>query len=154
MELICTEEIISSLLIIGFESVDSLLYTYTLGELTINREAKHNFKYVDAGLSDEFSRYISYDGMKFQLKDGLELGTEVKVEGLDRPLPLIRRLRANKELVKYLNDLDFSEIISKKLGDIEDENLKKILVCPYEKRIMSSNGAPIKQKRRKEVCSI
>ncbi len=150
MELICTEDIISSLIIIGFESVDSLLFAYTLGDLSINPDARGKFRYVDAELSKEFSECVCYDGLKFQLKDGLQLDTKVPVNGLDVSIPVIRRLHANKKLVEYLNNLDFNEIISKKIGDIESDDLRKILVCPYEKRIISGNEASVKQKKRME----
>lgn len=150
MESICTEDIISSLIVIGFESVDSLLFTYTLGDLSINPDARGKFKYVDAELSKEFSKYICYDGLKFQLKDGLQLDTKVPVKGLNVSIPIIRKLQANKKLVEYLNDLDFSEIVSKKIGNIENDDLRRILVCPYEERIISGTEAKIKEKKRIE----
>jgi hypothetical protein len=97
MELINSEIVISSLLTVGFESVDSLLYTNALGKLfTDNRDLKL-FEFADSELSDTFKRRVSCSGGVFRLK-----------EDINEP-----RLHTNEKLIKYFEMLDFSHVINK-----------------------------------------
>ena len=45
MEKINTETLVSSLFVIGFDKVDALLYTYTLGQLSLDNQKLQLFKF-------------------------------------------------------------------------------------------------------------
>ena len=70
MEKINTEILVSSLFTIGFDKVDPLLYTYTLGQLSIDNQKLQLFEFEDSETSQKFNDYVNYDGIIFKLKDG------------------------------------------------------------------------------------
>ena len=105
-----TETIISSLICIGYDKVDPILFTYTLGKITKN-DSKQIFTFKDQEMS---SNYIEYDGFVYKLKEGLTLDTDVsKVEGFQKPLRKV--LNTNQQLVELLSKMDFTDVISEKM---------------------------------------
>ena len=64
MEKINTETLVSSLFVIGFDKVDALLYTYTLGQLSLDNQKLQLFKFEDSSMSQKFNDYVDYDGIK------------------------------------------------------------------------------------------
>lgn len=60
MEKINTEILISSLISIGFDKVDSLLYTYTLAKLTTDNYRLKTFCFEEKEFSQTFNKYIEY----------------------------------------------------------------------------------------------
>ena len=48
MEKINTEILVSSLFVIGFDKVDALLYTYTLGQLSLDNQKLQLFEFEDS----------------------------------------------------------------------------------------------------------
>ena len=63
MEKINTEILVSSLFVIGFDKVDALLYTYTLGQLSLDNQKLQLFEFEDSSTSQKFNDYIDYDGI-------------------------------------------------------------------------------------------
>ena len=51
MEKINTETLVSSLFVIGFDKVDALLYTYTLGQLSLDNQKLQLFKFEQLQIS-------------------------------------------------------------------------------------------------------
>ena len=142
MEKINTEVLVSSLFNIGFDRVDSALFTYTLAKLSIDDRGEH-FVFEDQKTSQTFDKYVDYNGFLFKLNEGLSIDTNVSdVEGF--VIPLGKKLVTNRYLIEYLTNLDFSDIVLKKMElygikSIEDvdinvfskkeiEILKKILI--------------------------
>ena len=117
MEKINTEILVSSLFKIGFDKVDSLLYTNTLGKLSIDNQKSQLFDFVDSETSPLFNEFVNYDGIEFKLKDGITLDTNVSPIK-DHVFPLGKALHTNEHLIDYLEQLDFKDIKSKtkKLG--------------------------------------
>lgn len=114
MEKISTEAIVSSLFVLGFDKVDSLLYTYLLGKLTIDNHRLSLFEFEEKPFSELFIKYVDYDNSVFKIKDGYTLDTNVSpIE--DYNWTLRDLFSRNCELIEYLNNLDFSEIVAKKL---------------------------------------
>ena len=71
------------------------------------------FSFDDQKASITFDKYVDYDGVVFKLKDGFQIDTNVShVEGF--VLPLGKALITNRYLIKYLQNLDFREIVLKK----------------------------------------
>ena len=66
MEKINTEILVSSLFIIGFDKVDGLLFTYTLGQLSIDNHKLQLFEFEDSCTSQKFNEYVNYDGIVFK----------------------------------------------------------------------------------------
>lgn len=114
MEKINTEILVSSLFIIGFDKVDGLLFTYTLGQLSIDNHKLQLFEFEDSCTSQKFNEYVNYDGIVFKLKEGVTLKTNVShVSDYERPLETA--LHSNRKLIEYLSNLDFKKIIYRKV---------------------------------------
>ena len=105
MEKINTEILVSSLFAIGFDKVDALLYTYTLGQLSIDNQQLQLFEFEDSETHQIFSKYVDYDGVTFKLKDGITLDTMVSYND-EKFYPLRKMLNTNKKLIEYINDCD------------------------------------------------
>jgi hypothetical protein len=112
MEKINTEILVNSLFCVGFDKVDSALFTYTLGQLSIDNHNLQLFEFEDAETTPVFNEYVDYDGLVFKLKEGFTVDTMVKCN--KKFYPLSKVLLTNRKLVEYLSQLDYSEIVSKK----------------------------------------
>ena len=135
MEKINTEILVSSLFLLGFDRVDSLLYTYTLGELYSDISNMKLFDFEDNEFSQKFERYVYHDDNIFKLKKGFSLISNV---GDDYYLPLKESLNTNRKLLECLNKLDFRKIVLKKilsLGIDQIDNFDR-LFSSREKEIM------------------
>ena len=100
----------------GFNQVDSLLYTYTLGKIATDNTFLEMFEFKDKETSQIFNKYIEYDGIKFKLREGYDLNTIVNLKpNQNIELPLYKVLNTNKNLIEYLKKLDYKEIIVRKI---------------------------------------
>ena len=127
MEKISTEILISSLLAIGFDKVDALLYTYTLGQLSIDNQKLQLFDFEDSETSQIFNEYVDYNGIIFKLKDGITLETNVSpVE--NHVWPLRKALHTSKKLIDYLSRLDFRKIIIKKVEELGVDRIDNLVL--------------------------
>ena len=125
MEVINTEILISSLFSVGFDKVDSLLFTFTLAKISLDNHKKELFQFKDRELGTLFNTYVQCNHAVFRLKPGYTLATKIRVNDYLASLGML--LNSNRLLVDYLNRLDFSEIIIKKasflgIKSIEDIN--------------------------------
>ena len=111
MQKINTEEIISTLLMKGFKSVDSILYTYTLGKVSSFIATVRVFVIEDKPLSLTYNDIVGINGISFELKK-------------DKIKP---RLHTNEVLSEYFDTIDFKEIIDKR---------DNCLLRPKEKQII------------------
>lgn len=108
-----SEMLVSSLFVLGFDSVDSMLFTYTLGKLSLDNHKLNLFEFKDDLTTNTFNKYVDYNGITFKLKEGYSLDTNVSpIEGHN--FPLRYALQTNKKLLEYLQNIDFKEIVSKK----------------------------------------
>ena len=112
MEKINTESLISSLFILGFDRVDSVLFTYTLGKLSLD-DKEQQFCFEEHEPSIVFKNYVDYDGNVYKLKDGVTLDTMATYND-EVFYPLRKMLNSNKKLIEYLSQLNFVEIVSRK----------------------------------------
>ena len=64
---ITTEDLVTSLLSIGYAKVDSSLFTKAKGIISAGKV----FKFVDYSISKFFNNYIVFDGNNFKLSEGL-----------------------------------------------------------------------------------
>lgn len=118
MKEVNTEEIIGSLFVIGFDRIDSILYTYTLGKMVIDNQEMKKFSFKDVKLSTIFNKYVEYSCLGFKLKEDYSLETDISpIEGYSYTLRSF--FGRNKELVKYLSSdyfnlmFDESEVVRK-----------------------------------------
>lgn len=128
MEKINTESIISSLFILGFDKVDSILYTYLLGKLTIDNQKLDIFYFEEESFSELFTRYVDYTNSVFKIKEGYTLDTDISpVKKYNYTLRSL--FSRNTKLIDYLSNIDLSEIIVKKLKSYnltEQDNLEQV----------------------------
>lgn len=125
MEKINTEVLVSSLFSIGFDKVDAVLFTYTLGQLSIDNQQLQLFEFEDSETHQIFNKYVDYDGIVFKLKDGITLDSMATYNN-EKFYPLRKMLNTSKKLIEYLYQLDFSEIVLKKAESYGIQNIKQI----------------------------
>lgn len=125
MEKINTEVLVSSLFNLGFDKVDAALFTYTLGKLAIDNRKMQLFEFSDSETHQIFNKYVDYDGIVFRFKDGIDLETMASYNG-EKFYPLKMLLNSSKKLIKYLSQLDFSEIVLKKVENYGIHSLEQI----------------------------
>ena len=103
-------KLISFLFKLGFDKIDPILFTYTLGEIT--KDGAFSFEEQDT--SKAFKKYVVfYDGF-IRLKDGYSLDTNISCNE-SIPITIGQSLFGNKYLFDYLSTLDFTDIILKKV---------------------------------------
>lgn len=124
MKEINTETIIIMLLLLGFDRVDSILYTLVLGKLIIDNQTTKMFNVEDTKISKTFLDYVKYENGVFKLKDELTLNINSNNHS-NYPVSLRRFLDYNQKLVTYLNQLDFEDLIIKKIYLIGTKNWDK-----------------------------
>ena len=137
MEKINTEILVSALFAIGFNKVDSILYTYTLAQLSLDNQNLKLFEFKDEKLSQIFSKYVDYDGVSFVLKTGINIDTMVSYNE-KKYYPLKQMLKINRKLVEYLSNLDFRKIILKKIEALSIDRVEdlELLFSDKEKEII------------------
>ena len=112
MEKISFEILISALFNLGFDKVDPVLFTYTLGKLLLE-DVEHQFIYGPENTSIGFNKYVDCSGIAIKIKDGYTLDTNVSPRD-SMIIPLRKTLFKSKKLLSYLENFDFDEIVSKK----------------------------------------
>ncbi len=130
MELMTTGNLISALFIYGFEEVDHLLYAFTLERIAYLTAKDKNFKILYFEPLDTRLKYFCYDNLyhKFRLNKNNKDAVEVILKVGDKTL-------------EYLNNIDFHEIMEKKmkaLGITKDEVSNSFYFCKKEKEIIDS----------------
>ena len=132
MEIINTEIVVSSLLSAGFDQVDALLYTFVLGQLSLDNRELQMFEFSDNELSALFNQFVDYNGIIFRLKDGFSLKTNVSpVDG--KVLPLEKALHTSKKLIDYFSQLDYKRIVLKKISTLYDDGVDNVEMFFSEK---------------------
>ena len=112
MEKINTEILVSTLFKLGFDKVDPILFTYTLGEIT--KDGAFSFEEQDTSIA--FNKYVDfYDGF-LRLKDGYYLDTNISPND-SITITVGQSLFGNRYLFDFLSTLDFTDIILKKAED-------------------------------------
>lgn len=99
MEKITTEIFLTTLFEYGFDKVDPVLFTYTLGKACIDDANKHEF---DFRFDLPLTKSIVRDGLMYKLSDEVDKD-------------LWFHYHSNEKLLEYLTSLNFEEIITKKL---------------------------------------
>lgn len=156
MEKINSEILISTLFLIGFDRVDSLLFKYALGKLSIDNIEKKDFIFEDEELSGTFNQYVDFNGSFYSLKNNYSLDTNVSlVSGSSKILPLRKVININKKLLMYFNSIDFTTIISRKVNDIGYNNLKDFdyLFSEKEKQIIFNKSEDIAHLKCKKLLN-
>lgn len=99
MEKITTEIFLTTLFEYGFDKVDPVLFTYTLGKTVIDNANTHEF---DFRFDLPLTKSIVRDGIMYKLSDKVNKD-------------LWFNYHSNEKLLKYFTNLNFEEIITKKL---------------------------------------
>lgn len=137
MEKITAESIISSLLLVGFDKIDIILYTCILEKLSRDNKEMKMFEFIEESSSDIFNDYINYDGVIFSLKDGITMETNISITS-NKFIHLKNLLYINKELIKYFEGLDYIDVVLRKKMIIDNTRLTNIdyLFSDKEKEIL------------------
>ena len=114
MEKVNMEMVISSLLIMGFDKVDSILVIFTVGQLSFDNYKAGLFSFENEEFSKTFDEYIECVNSVYKFKDGYDLDSNVSFDN-DKYWPLKNRLHTNEKLLAYLSSLDFHLLFKEKL---------------------------------------
>lgn len=121
MKKINTKTIISSLFYLGFDKVDSILFTYVLGNLSLKKEGKYFIFKEDEIALLWLKKYFSYNDGIYQLRDGYLIDTDPNTNR-KIILPSGKILADENDFLDSLSQLDFSEIVLKKVNDLNNPN--------------------------------
>lgn len=123
IEVFNNEELISSLIIAGYNKVDILLYKLVLDKIREDEKINKQLAFKNTNLiSSTFSWYITYEDLTYSLHRK-ELTDAISYEKGNFDILVGDVLPANKKLIKYLLDTDLKDIIIKKAKLIGTENL-------------------------------
>ena len=150
MEKISTEILVSTLFNLGFDSVDPILFTYTLGKLSlVDKERQFVFEEREPGIG--FKEYVDCSGITMKIKDGYTLDTNVSPND-KMVIPVRKTLFGSRTLQEYLSNFDFSEIIWKKAEAYSvqyAESVNPDLFCEKEIEILRALKTEQDVKKRK-----
>ena len=150
MEKINTEILVSTLFNLGFDSVDPVLFTYTLGKLSlIDKERQFVFEEREPGIG--FKEYVDCSGITMKIKDGYTLDTNVSPND-KMVIPVRKTLFGSRTLQEYLSNFDFSEIIWKKAKAYSVQSAESVnpdLFCEKEIEILRALKTEQDVKKRK-----
>lgn len=122
MEKINSENIISALFLLGFDKVDVLLYMCVLAKLTLDNQIEERFTLEDEDFSFLFCQNIEFNGKVLKIKGNEGLDTTVMViDG--KPYSLRRMLKRNEKLMEQMRQLDFEEIIRRKINIMGEDKV-------------------------------
>lgn len=113
MEKISTEILVSALFNLGFDIVDPVLFTYTLGKISIE-DKQQQFSFVEETPSIGFNKYVDSSGIAFKIKDGYTLETDVSPINSGIRIPVKKTLFSSRKLLEFLTEINFNEIVLKK----------------------------------------
>ena len=133
MEKVNMEMVISSLLIMGFDKVDSILAIFTVGQLSIDNHKTGLFSFENEEFSKTFDEYIECVNSVYKFKDGYDLDSNVSFDN-DKYWPLKNRLHTNEKLLAYLSSLDFTTIIQRKIDFIGKNNISNLTIYLVKKK--------------------
>lgn len=142
-KIISSEDLISSLLVLGFERVDPLLYSLVLGNIYF--EQKEKFRFEEKEYSVQFKQFVECDEVFYKLKDGLFMDTDTGL--LENKIITIEKFLSagNRELINYLKKMDFKDVILRKkeiLGITSIEEAKD-LFSKKEREILTETEKKI-----------
>lgn len=112
MEKISFEMIVSAIFNLGFDKVDPVLFTYTLGKISME-DKEHQFLYEEQDTSIWFNKYVDWSSGVIKIRDGYTLDTNVSPNN-SMVIPVIKTFFGNKKLLAYLENFDFNEVVLKK----------------------------------------
>ena len=150
MEKISTEILVSTLFNLGFDSVDPVLFTYTLGKLSqLDKERQFIFEEREPGIG--FKEYVDCSGITMKIKDGYTLDTNVSPND-KMVIPVRKTLFGSRTLLEYLSNFDFSEIICEKAKAYSVQSAESVnpdLFCEKEIEILRALKTEQAVKKRK-----
>ena len=132
MEKICLDNIISALLFLGFDKVDSLLISYTTKNIL--ESDMYHFELDNDSLPSLYN-YVELSSGTFKLN---EQSIEKINHGFKENIKKILALHSNKRLIEYLKTVDFTDIVLLKLNSIGIKNALELnnLFSNKEKQII------------------
>ena len=133
MEKINTEMVIASLFNAGFEEVDSVLFTCTLGKIAIDNAGKYIFNNQE--ISQTFNDYVDFNGTTYKLKEGFDINMNISKNNNYSKL-LSEKLISSKSLIEYFNNIDFNDIVLRKVQLYGVENISDETFCKKELSIL------------------
>lgn len=93
-----------------------------LAKLTLNNQIEEQFTLEDEDFSSLFCQNIEFDGNVFKIKGNEGLDTTVMViDG--KPYSLRRMLKCNEKLMEQMRQLDFEEIIRRKINIMGEDKV-------------------------------
>ena len=120
METVSTEDIVSCLLTLGYDQVDTLLVSLINGKLSLEGD----FEIVDEHCSNIFQKYVETNDIIFKLKKNVNLDINIS-EDKEKPLTLRQFFSKKKKLLEFLNNIDLERLVYQKIKMIGVANVNK-----------------------------
>ena len=136
MEKICLENLISGLMFVGFDKVDSLLLEYSFEELM--KQDLHKIQLGDVAIPSLYN-YVEFVDGSFKLKNNYDLDDDIKLKNdVMISVRKILALHSNKRLIECLKRINYKDIVLKKISRIGVNNLSSMnnLFSSKEKEII------------------
>ena len=135
MEKICLENILSGLMFIGFDKVDSLLLSYTTD--SILKSDMYHFVLEDDTIPTLYNHIEFSDGV-YKFFDDENLESDIKLKNLKVPMKTFLALHSSKKIIECLKNIDYKNIILKKISSIGLDNLNDMnyLFSSKEKEVI------------------
>lgn len=141
MEKFNAEILITSLIAMGFERVDSVLFTLTLGMIFANqRKSKvEKYEFEEKEFSNQFKTIFCINNGGYQLREGMDLHSNISpCSKFNYSVYEFLTAKARRvDFIDYLLTIDFEEIVLKKLKMLGDGN--KECFCAKEMAIISNS---------------
>ena len=143
MEKITTETLLATLFKYGFDKVDPVLYVLVSGKISVDNQENNLFDLrYDETLSPAFEKLFISKNLIYRINDKHEKtmrieGTIVEVS-YEEYFERYMKHYSNEKLYEYLSNLDFKEIIKKKLDayGIDVSDMDKPFISKKEKEII------------------
>ena len=152
MEELNTEIFLSTLFVMGFDKVDSILNSFLLEKLMKEKAFLEKFSFKNREPSQDFRRYVELNGYINKLKEGYTLESNLSpVEGEYWPLARLLENKASKTLMDFLDSIDLGEVIEKKVNALGEERIKNnpSLLCSKEIELLRERQE-MKKKAKEE----
>ena len=149
-EKISTEVLLTTLFRYGFDKIDPILLTFTMGSIAYNNTIDKCFDFLfDEPLSNTFKNHVDKVENIYRLKDNQE------------DLDIWYKYNSNDKLFEQLDKVNFKEIIKKKIKELDIKNKdimnnplfskKEVNIMILEDERIKKNMAERLEKQRKEI---
>lgn len=124
MKQVTTECLIKSLIVIGFDRVDPLLFSLTLGSIAMDKNKLYMI--VDKPFTSRFFNIFELKNGSYKLKDGISFDTDISpVDGYQyKVIDYLVKESKKTNFIEFLSNVNFTDIVNRKLEMLDNDDSK------------------------------